>query len=74
MKAGRTYIYLMLLLKLGWMVSGYHRKIYMTKAQLRLAKTGHALFWMVEMVEGEKTGWVGKDGMVEKGEVCGRAC
>jgi hypothetical protein len=39
----QAYIYFMLLLKLGWIVSGYHRKIYITKAQLRLAKTGQAL-------------------------------
>lgn len=34
----------MLLLRLETRVSGYQRKMYMTKAQLRLAKTGHALF------------------------------
>lgn len=33
----------MLLLRLEIRVSGYQRKMYMTKAQLRLAKTGHAL-------------------------------
>ena len=38
-----AYMYFMLLRKLGWMVSGYHLKIYITNAQLRLAKTGHAL-------------------------------
>lgn len=37
-----TYIYFILLLKLGWIVCGYHRNIHMIVAQLRLAKTGHA--------------------------------
>lgn len=32
----------MLLRRLDTMVSGYQRKIYMTKAQERLAKAGHA--------------------------------
>lgn len=35
----------MLLLRLDMRVSGYQRKIYMTRAQLRLAKAGHA--WLV---------------------------
>jgi hypothetical protein len=37
-----TYIYFMLLRKLGCMLSGCHLKMNMTKAQLRLAKTGQA--------------------------------
>jgi hypothetical protein len=37
-----AYIYFMLLLKLGCMLSGRHLKMYMTSAQLRLANTGHA--------------------------------
>ena len=37
-----TYIYFILLLKLGWIVCGYHRNVHMIVAQLRLAKMGHA--------------------------------
>ena len=37
-----THIYVMELLKLGWMVSGYHLKIYITLAQLRAANIGQA--------------------------------
>lgn len=35
-------MYFILLLKLDWMLSGCHRKIYMTKAQLSVANTGQA--------------------------------
>ena len=41
-KKGGTYIYFILLRKLGCNISGYHRKINMTNAQLKLANTGHA--------------------------------
>lgn len=37
-------MYCMLLFRLGWRVSGYHLNRYITDAQLRLAKIGHALF------------------------------
>jgi hypothetical protein len=40
---GETYMYTILLRKLEAKVSGYHRKIYMTKAQVILANTGQAL-------------------------------
>jgi hypothetical protein len=59
-----TYIYFILLLKLGWMVSGYHLKIYMTRAQLSEEKTGHADFWIVSLCEAERKGW-DNDGVVE---------
>jgi hypothetical protein len=49
-----AYIYFILLLKLGWMVSGYHRKMYITKAQLKLAKTGQALAVILSRERGER--------------------
>lgn len=55
---GATYIYFILLLKLGWIVSGYQRKMYMTRAQLRLAKTGQAPAWICARAEGERKGCV----------------
>jgi hypothetical protein len=63
-------MYFILLLKLGWMVSGYHRKMYMTSAQLILAKTGQAPAWIFCRAEAERKGWVGRDGavVVVKGE------
>lgn len=42
----------MLLLKLGWMLSGCHLKMYMTKAQLRLANTGQACCRIFSLVDG----------------------
>jgi hypothetical protein len=45
-------MYFILLLKLGWMLSGCHRKIYITKAQLRLAKTGQAFRSIIAFVSG----------------------
>ena len=47
-----TYIYTMLLRRLDISVSGYQRKMYMTNAQLRLAKTGHAFFWISDRDSG----------------------
>jgi hypothetical protein len=44
----------MLLLKLGWIVSGCHRKMYMTSAQLRLANTGQALAVIFSRARGER--------------------
>jgi hypothetical protein len=59
----------MLLLKLGCMVSGYHRKMYMTSAQLILAKTGQAPACIFSRAEGERKGCVGGEGEeVIKGE------
>jgi hypothetical protein len=46
-------MYFMLLLKLDWMLSGCHLKMYMTNAQLKLAKTGHAFFWTMALVSGD---------------------
>jgi hypothetical protein len=43
-------MYFILLLKLGWMLSGCHRKMYMTKAQLRLAKAGQAFLSIMALV------------------------
>lgn len=42
----------MLLRKLDARVSGYHRKRYMTNAQLRLAKAGQALLVIVARASG----------------------
>jgi hypothetical protein len=44
----------MLLLKLGWTVSGCHRNMYITKAQLRLAKTGQAFAVIFSRADGER--------------------
>jgi hypothetical protein len=44
--AGSAYMYVILLFKLRWIDSGCQRKIYMTKAQLKLAKKGHAFALM----------------------------
>lgn len=52
----KAYIYFILLLKLGWMLSGYHRKTYITHAQLRLAKTGHELACMRARSAGVRRG------------------
>jgi hypothetical protein len=64
-------MYFILLLKLGWMVSGYHRKMYMTSAQLILAKTGQAPAWIFCRAEAERKGWAGftrLDGEFGEGE------
>lgn len=53
----KTYMYFMLLLKLGWMLSGCHLKMYITNAQLRLAKTGQAFCWIFSFVAGDSR-WV----------------
>jgi hypothetical protein len=50
------------------MVSGYHLKMYMTSAQLRLAKTGQADFWIVLIDEEERKGCVGAEGDGDVGE------
>ena len=66
-RGGNTYIYVILLLKLVWIVSGYHLKRYMTKAQLRLAKTVHALSLIFCRVVGLRRSAMG-DGVREEGE------
>lgn len=48
----RTYIYTILLLKLDINVSGCHRKIYMTKAHVKLANTGQALLSILDLASG----------------------
>lgn len=45
-------MYFILLRKLEANVSGYQRKIYMTKAHVKLAKTGQALFVIFSRVSG----------------------
>ena len=55
-------MYFILLLKLGWMVSGCHLKMYMTKAQLRLAKIGQALFSILDFHSGDNL-WVNNVGV-----------
>jgi hypothetical protein len=57
-----TYIYFILLLKLGCMLSGCHLKMNITKAQLRLAKTGHAFAFIFSRISGERS-CVGRVGM-----------
>ena len=47
-------MYFILLLKLGWMLSGCHLKIYMTNAQLKLAKMGQALFSILDFNSGDR--------------------
>jgi hypothetical protein len=73
-KRGSTYIYFILLLKLGWIVSGYQRKMYITRAQLRLAKTGQAPAWIWARAEAESKGCVREIGEpgVGKGEEAAR--
>ena len=46
----------MLLLKLGWIVSECQRKMYITKAQLRLANTGQACSRIFALVSGDRNG------------------
>lgn len=53
----KTYMYFILLLKLDWMLSGCHLKMYMTNAQLKLANTGQALFSIFAFSSGESL-WV----------------
>jgi len=48
-----THIYFILLRKLGCMLSGCHRKINITNAQLKLAKTGHAWCRIAALVSGD---------------------
>lgn len=48
----RTYIYVILLLKLFTIDSGCHRNTYMTAAQLRLANAGHAFSCILERASG----------------------
>ena len=62
-----TYIYFMLLRKLGCMLSGCHLKMNMTKAQLRLAKTGQAFALIFSRSWGERS-CVGKVGIGTEGE------
>jgi len=45
-------MYFILLLKLGWILSGCHLKIYMTNAQLKLANTGHAFSCIRLLISG----------------------
>lgn len=66
-RIANTYIYFMLLLKLGCMLSGCHRKMNMTKAQLRLAKTGHALALIFSRISGERS-CVGRTGIGIEGD------
>ena len=47
-----TYMYTMLLRRLDTRVSGYQRKMYMTNAQVKLAKAGQALSVMVARASG----------------------
>ena len=56
-----TYMYFMLLLKLGCMLSGCHLKMYITNAQLRLAKTGQAFACIRDLVCSDSS-CVGKAG------------
>jgi len=53
-------MYTMLLRRLDARVSGYQRKMYMTKAQVMLAKTGHALFVI----------WVRDSGVIREERGC----
>jgi len=46
-------MYFMLLLKLGWMLSGCHLKMYITNAQLKLANTGQAFSCIFALVFGD---------------------
>jgi hypothetical protein len=62
-----TYIYFMLLRKLGCMLSGFHLKINMTKAQLRLAKAGQAFALIFSRSWGERS-CVGRVGIGTEGE------
>lgn len=42
----------MLLRKLDWIAAGCQRNMYMTNAQLRLAKAGHALAYILSLASG----------------------
>jgi hypothetical protein len=57
-----AYMYFILLLKLDCMLSGCHLKIYMTKAQLRLANTGQALCSIFAFNSGDNL-WVNNVGV-----------
>ena len=60
-------MYFILLLKLGCMLSGCHLKMYITKAQLRLAKTGQAFAFIFSRISGERS-CVGRVGMGMEGD------
>ena len=60
-------MYFILLLKLGCMLSGRHLKMYMTKAQLRLANTGHAFAFILSRISRERS-CVGKVGIGTAGD------
>jgi hypothetical protein len=60
-------MYFILLLKLGCMLSGCHLKINITKAQLRLAKTGHAFALIFSRISGERS-CVGRVGRGMEGD------
>jgi hypothetical protein len=62
-----TYIYFMLLRKLGCMLSGRHLTLNITKAQLRLAKTGQAFALIFSRSWGERS-CVGRVGIGTEGE------
>jgi len=55
-------MYFILLLKLDWMLSGCHLKMYMTKAQVKLANTGQALFSIFAFNSGDSL-WVNRVGV-----------
>jgi hypothetical protein len=58
----KTYMYFILLRKLGWMLSGCHLKMYMTNAQLKLANTGQAFLSIFAFSSGENL-WVKRVGV-----------
>ena len=62
-----TYIYFILLLKLGCILSASHLKMNITHAQLRLAKTGHAFSCIFARTSGESI-CVGRGGNLELAE------
>ncbi len=49
---GKTYMYFILLLILGWTVSGCHLKTHITIPQLNAANTGHAFPVMLALTAG----------------------
>ena len=62
-----TYMYFILLRRLGCTLSGRHLKINITKAQLRLAKTGQAFALIFSRSCGERS-CVGRVGIGMEGE------
>ena len=64
-RGSSTHMYFILLLRLGCILSGCHLKIYITNAQLRLAKTGQEFACILARTSGESN-CVGNDiGKVE---------